>query len=395
MIDIKDFLKPVDVSEYSERGNYAPSSLGNTIQIFKDPDNFPDTEKATIAILGVEEDRAATNNEGCAHAPTAVREQLYKLNRSALQPNSLKIVDIGNIRKGHSIKDTYFAATKVIGEVIKNNIIPIIIGGGQDLTYHQYLAYESFGYTINMVAVDSAFDVGEQESELNSRSYLNSIILHHPNFLFNYSNIGYQTYFVDPNSIELMNKLYFDTYRLGNVRKQMSEVEPVLRSADMLSFDVSAIRRADAPGNGNASPNGFYGDEACQVARYAGLSEKLSSIGFYEYNPRFDQQAQTAMLIAQMIWYFIDGVCARKKDYPGGTIGDYIKYRVPIKNKDAEILFYKSNKTDRWWMEVPYPASKKVKYERHHLVPCSYADYETACKDEMPDRWWQTYQKLI
>ena len=394
-MEIKDFLKPVDLSKYSEDGNYRSSLMGMAIDIFKDENSFPDTDKVSIAILGVEEDRASINNEGCANAPDAVREQFYRLYKSNLQSSSIKIIDVGNIRRGHSIQDTYFALTKVLSELIKHNIVPIIIGGGQDLTCQQYLAYESFGYTINMVAVDNALDVGELETELNSRSYLNSIILHQPNFLFNYSNIGYQTYFVDAATIELMNKLYFDTYRLGHVRNKMEEVEPILRNADMLSFDVSCIRQSDAPGNGNATPNGFYGEEACQIARYAGLSEKISSIGFYEYNPRFENRNQTAQLVAQMIWYFIDGVCSRKKDYPGGSIGDYIKYRVPIKNREGEILFYKSNKTDRWWMEVPYPANKKVKYERHHLVPCSYTDYETACKDEMPDRWWQTYQKLI
>ena len=45
-------------------------------------------------------------------------------------------------------------------------------------------------------------------------------------------------------------------------------------------------------------------------------------------------------------------------------------------------------------MNVPYPANEKVKYERHHLIPCSYQDYELALKDEVPDRWLQAYKKL-
>jgi hypothetical protein len=248
--------------------------------------------------------------------------------------------------------------------------------------------------TINIVSVDSSFDIGDGDKELNSQSYLSKIILHKPNLLFNYSNVGYQTYFVEQNAVGLMDKLYFDAHRLGQVRKNMENVEPIVRNADVLSFDISAIRQSDAPGNGNASPNGFYGEEACQICRYAGMSDKLSSIGIYEINPAFDNNKQTAHLASQMIWYFIDGFYNRKQDYPIVDKSEYTKYRVSITNHEHEIIFYKSNKSDRWWMDVPYPVNHQIKFERHHMVPCSYSDYETACSDEMPDKWWQTFQKL-
>src|SRR6185295_17792470 len=111
--------------------------------------------------------------------------------------------------------------------------------------------------------------------------------------------IGYQTYFVGNEQVELMNKLFFDAYRLGQVRKDMEEVEPIVRNADIVSFDITAVRNSDAPGNGKASPNGFYGEEACQIARYAGISDKLTSIGFYEINPDLDKNSQTSHLAAQ------------------------------------------------------------------------------------------------
>ena len=169
-------------------------------------------------------------------------------------------------------------------------------------------------------------------------------------------------------------------------------VTAVIRNADIFTFDISAIRQSDAPGNAYASPNGFFGDEACQVARYAGMSDKLSSAGFYEVNPSRDN-GQTAHLTAQMIWYFIDGYYNRKKDMPVSNKSGFIKYNVALKQGEQELVFYKSKKSERWWMDVPYP-SEKARYHRHHLVPCSYKDYETACSDEMPERWWQAFQKL-
>jgi arginase family enzyme len=388
---MQEYFTPIDITKFSGANSYTASSYGKIINAYTKSSNFPNLENVSLAIIGVAEDRKALNNEGCGLAADYVRENFYKLFQGSYQS---KIIDLGNIKKGNTIEDSYFAISDVLSQLIKKNIIPIIIGGGQDLTYANYTAYQSLEQTINIVAIDSCFDIGDADKELNSQSYLSKIILHKPNILFNFSNIGYQTYFVEQSSIELMNKLYFDTHRLGQVRAKIDEVEPIVRNADVVSFDISSVRQSDAPGNGNASPNGFYGEEACQIARYAGISDKLSSIGFYEINPAFDTNKQTAHLVAQMIWYFIDGFHNRKQDYPIVDKSEYTKYRVSIKDHNHEIVFYKSNKSERWWMDVPYPLNHKLKYERHHMVPCSYSDYETACRDEMPDRWWQTYQKL-
>jgi hypothetical protein len=192
-----------------------------------------------------------------------------------------------------------------------------------------------------------------------------------------------------------MKNLYFDVYRLGSIRESLDEAEPLARDADMLTFDISSVRQADAPGCLQANPNGFYGEEVCKIMRYAGLSDKLSSIGFYEYNPACDMNGQTAKLIAQMIWYFIEGFYNRKNDHPHRDKSDYVKYTVSIKDHKDQLVFYKSKKSDRWWMDVPVKKNFKNVYERHHLIPCSYGDYEIACRDDIPDRWWQAYQKLM
>ncbi|MCK9422241.1 MAG: formimidoylglutamase [Bacteroidales bacterium] len=392
-MDIPPFFEPLDLSEFHYTGDpSAQSRLGNTIRIFSDNRDFPDYTSFDIALIGVKEDRNAVNNEGCSLAPNAIRKYLYQLNAG---PYPIKLVDLGNIKNGYSVSDTYFALSSVVAELITHNVLPVILGGSQDITFANYQAYQSLGQIINIVAVDPMFDLGKSEQEITSQSYLSNIILHQPNYLFNYANIGYQTYFIDQDALKLMKNLFFDTYRLGIVRESLEEVEPIVRNADMLSFDVSAIRNADAPGNGNATPNGFYGEEACQIIRYAGLSDKLTSIGFYEVNPKQDKAGQTAHLVAQMIWYFIDGFYNRAHDFPFRNEDDYIKYRVSISDHKEEIVFYKSKKTDRWWMEIPLQEEQRIKYQRHYLVPCSYKDYQIACENDIPDRWWIVYQKLM
>ncbi|MGL5889226.1 MAG: formimidoylglutamase, partial [Bacteroidia bacterium] len=348
-------------------------------------------EGAKMALIGVCEGRRSEGNDGTSMAPDTVREYLYQLH---LGPWPLQMIDLGNISAGHTPGDTDFALKTVMGTLLRQNIIPIILGGGQDLTFAQYLAYEAIEQTVNLLAIDHKFDIGGSGDELNSTSYLSRIILHQPNFLFNFSNLGYQTYFVEQSSVDLMAKLNFDIHRLGQVRSAPELAEPVIRNADLISFDIGAVRLGEAPGNVNATPNGFTGDEACRLARYAGISDKLSSFGIYEINPAFDFRGQTAHLAAQMVWCFADGYYNRKQDFPFSDKTDYTRFRVFLKDHKHEIVFYKSSRSDRWWMEVPYPPNQKLRFERHALVPCSYNDYEVACSEEMPDRWWQTFQKL-
>ena len=388
-MDISVFLDPID-SAFADSYIGKKNTFGSVITKFSDADKFPDPEGYQIAIIGVGEERGAVRNDGTAKAPDIIREKFYELRVSDY---NYKIIDLGNLKTGHTLEDTYAAVSIILIDLIKHNILPVILGGSQDLTFAQYIAYEKMEQTVNIVAVDSTFDLGTTEQPINSNTFLGKIILHEPNFLFNFSNIGYQTYFVGYDQIDLMNKLYFDAYRLGHVRQDIEEAEPIVRNADIVSFDITSIRQSDAPGNGNATPNGFYGEEACRIVRYAGMSDKLSSIGIYEINPLYDNHDQTSHLAAQMIWYLIDGYYNRKKDVPLKNKTGFMKYRVPVKDEDREIIFYKSNKSERWWMEVPFQINR-IKYERHHLVPCSYKDYETALREEMPERWWQAFQKI-
>lgn len=391
-MEISIYFQPVD--EYSRLDEMwdDPDRLGKIINIYTEDSPFPDLDNIDIAIIGVCEDRYSLNNYGCSEAPGWVRKYLYRLFEG---PYKTKIADLGNIRSGRTVEDTYFALRDVLSTLLKNNIVPIIIGGSQDLTMANYLAYEIMGKIINIATVDNRFDLGKDPQQLNSQSYLSRIILHRPNFLFNYTNIGYQSYFVDSDAVNLMQQMYFDVYRLGIVQSDMEEVEPMVRNADILSVDMSSVRQSDAPGNGNATPNGFYGEEICKIMRYAGMSDKLTSVGIYEINPQFDINGQTSHLAAQMIWYFIDGFYNRKKDFPALDKEDYLKYYVTHKKLEEQIVFYKSKKSDRWWMEVPCPTNLMTKFERHYLVPCSYKDYKTACEEDIPDRWWQAYQKIM
>lgn len=387
-MSLADFLQPIE-PELPEEG-YGSDALHEVIRMHT-PGSFPDLEGCQIAIFGVNEERNAKSNKGCVGGADEVRKYLYQLTKFDICP---EIADLGNINAGAEVSDTYAAVKTICNELMAQNCIPLIIGGSQDVTFGTYMAYEALEQTVNVVTIDSRLDFGASPEETLSTNYLNRILLHSPNYLFNYSNIGHQRYLVGKDLIELMEKMYFDLHRLGEATADIHSTEPIVRNADLVSFDISAVRAADASGSEMSGPNGLYAEQACQIARYAGMSDKLSAFGIYEYNPGLDPRGMTAHLIAQMIWCFVEGFQLRKKDYPIGSKEDYIKYIVDLSEHGHQLVFYKSPRSDRWWMDVPYPAGSKNKYERHHLVPCTYADYQCATNEEMPDRWWRTYQKL-
>ncbi len=383
-----EYLNPVNEALLAHAKMLPNQTFGQCIEIYTTQNNFPDLENKKIAIVGVEEGRASVGNEGTGSNLDEIRKELYKL-----YPGNwpISVADLGNIKQGNTIEDTYFALGNLLSYLIKNEIIPIIIGGSQDLTYANYRAYDKLEQTVNIVTVDNRFDLGSIEDELTSQSYLSKIVMNQPNNLFNYSNIGYQTYYNSQDEIDLLNNLFFETYRLGEVSNSIQLVEPLMRDADIVSIDLSAIKNADAPANNNATPNGFTGAEICAISRYAGISDKVTSFGIYEFNPKFDAKNQTAQLISQMIWYFVEGVNYRAKDYPFGLKDDYQKYIVPI--EDQVLNFHKSNKSGRWWMEINLKGNNKFK--RHALIPCTYQDYISATNQEIPDRWIKTLKKLV
>lgn len=384
----QDFLSPVKESVLAHLMVQSSLCLGNNIKIHSEQEGFPDLENVQIAILGVQEDRNSENNFGCGENLHFIRRKIYELFPGNWQT---EIADLGNVLKGNSVTDTYFAVSEIITSLLKKQIIPIIIGGGQDITYVNYRAYDTLEQSVNITAVDSRFDLGNLDDELTSQSYLSKIIMQKPNNLFNYSNVGYQTYFNPQDEIQLLDTLFFDTCRLGKA-KELENIEPAFRNADIVSIDIGAVRQSEAPANNNASPNGFYGEEICAIARYAGISDKVSSFGIYEYNSKLDNNYQTASLIAQMIWYFIEGVNFRVKDYPFSGKENYQKFTVLMEDDDP-LTFYKSNKTGRWWIEINILSDNK--YKRHALIPCTYKDYTEATKQKIPERWYKAMQKMM
>ena len=387
MEDLSIYLKPIDQKVFDDT-SYGDSSIGDFLRY--NTGELPSLDGVQLAIIGIREGRNSDENEGCAHGVNEIRRAFYPL---YVDSTELQMVDLGDIHSGHSIDDTLFAVQKVSEHLIERGIIPLFIGGADYCSLGIYRAYCRLERMTNIVSIDPLFDVNDADGELDVYNHLSRLILHKPGFLFNFTNLGFQSYLVNPKMKMVMKKMFFDIHRLGEVNQDISEMEPVIRQADMLTVDMRVVRASDNPGHRNPLPHGLYGEQLCQLLAQAGTNEKLSSVGFFGYNPEYDVRAQGAQLTAQAIWCFIEGFLNRQPESIDFSSDQFTRYRVNLKD-DHEIVFYKSRITDRWWLEVPVPSQQGNRYKRSQIVPCSYKDYEIACEQEVPDRWWQTFQKL-
>ncbi|MGB0836581.1 MAG: formimidoylglutamase [Flavobacteriaceae bacterium] len=382
-----EYLSPLSESLLQELNLLREDQLGLNLRLHSADSGLPDLQGCDIAILSVGEGRGSESNSETGSGFDLIRKSFYTLFKGNWKSN---LADIGHLKAGENLTDSYFALKEICSELLRSNIIPIVLGGGHDLTYPCYRAFDSLEQTVNLTCIDSRFDLGVIGNPLKADSYLSHVIMEEPNNLFNYSNIGYQSFYTSQEEVDLLNGLSFDAFRLGQA-KDLKIVEPICRDADIVSVDLSSVRRGESPGCRNSGPNGFYGDEICAIARYAGISDKVNLFGIFEYNPIVDREGLTAELVAQMLWYFIEGYNFRAKDFPFGTKQNYFKYIVP--HQDEDITFYKSDKSGRWWMEIQ--SNLHNKFTRHSLVPCTYEDYLEACDQNIPERWFKAQRKFV
>lgn len=372
----RDYLEPVSMSILSDDEGFKEGQIGRSILWYEE--ELPDIDEAHLVIIGCPEERGQFIIPSNMSAPNAIRQQFYSLYN---WHKEIRIADLGNIRKGNSLADSIAALKLVLRELYTAGKTVIILGGSHDCTLAQYQAYAAEKRMIEAVCVDAKIDI-EMESPRRSDNFLMEMLTHEPNYLKHYNHIGFQSYFVHPHMLETMDKLRFDCFRVGHVRENIEEMEPVIRNADMMSFDLSAIAHAYAPAN-HESPNGLTGEDACMLTRFAGMSPVMSSLGIYGYNAAQDSFQLTAKQVGQMLWYFVDGLYKGSREADLADKSFFNEYHLAF--GEIETTFLQSKKTGRWWMQLP----------DQKFIACSYHDYLKASSNEMPERWIRAQERTF
>lgn len=374
------FLQPLPEELIAFAKSLENGTIGSTLDFYQElqQENWSPYHIALVSVTAYAESTCVNPD-----FYRSVRKDFYALFKGNW---TKKMIDLGNIPEGNQLSDTFFVLKNIQRALMRKQIILIILGGNQAITYAQYRAYDQYKYMVNLVSVDARYDIGDAEQPIQATSYVSHMIVNKPYNLFNFSNIGYQTYYVRQEEKDLVEKLFFEAYRLGEATQNISEMEPVLRDADMLSLDFESIKASEVILRNHEMVNGFTAQELCALARYAGLSDKNTSFGIYhlEKMPNTKSVSQSA---AQIIWYYLEGVNFRIKENPSTHNSRFLHYKVPI--NDEVINFYESEISGRWWVEIPQFSTKNNKLSEVSFLPCSKADYLYACDQNYPDRWFR------
>lgn len=385
-MNLNEYFDPIVIGDLSSKQISADNQLIKDVSIHTSDLAITNIDHYDIAIIGVaDKDQSPINNS--AQGLNKIRASLYSLTAFEKSP---KIFDLGNMKLGNSENDNIIGLRDIIVELLTSNVLPIIIGSAEKVIFPNYLAYKKLDQKINLVSIDSNISIVENRND-SYKSPLWKVLVEENDALFSYTNIGYQSHFVHNKILKYLSDHLHSFFRLGYIRSRIKEVEPIFRDADSIGLNISSIRQSEAFGQPNPSPNGYYGEEICQLARYAGMSTKLTSFGIFDYLHSIDLNNQTAHLIAQIIWYFINGYISRIPEYPLDNSGHYKKFIVNLDSNEYELIFYKSEKTNRWWVEVP---SFKSDGYKNLLVSCTSEDYQNASNGDVPERWLKAFQKI-
>ena len=378
-----DYLEPVSMEVLEAVKGLPDHVLGKNLEIFTNDSGLPDILNVKICLIFINETRNSYYQISKFNS-NEFRKEFYKL-----YPGNwnFKIADFGDLPSGKNVEDTYFALSEICNELKQSNTIPVIIGGSQDLTIPLYESFLKFEKLINIVSVDNRFDFTQGENLISSRSYMNDIITKSPNRLNNFTNLGYQTYLIAQEELDLMDKLFFDSFRLGEVLNDLKITEPVFREADIVSFDMKVLNSITDGTLLKGMPNGLDSRAICAMSRYAGISDRLSVVGFFD----LPDNTFFLKLFSEVLWYFIEGFQCRFDEYPVAISHGFKKYNVSM--SDREILFYKSIKSGRWWMEMDNKNYMDNKTKSSTLLSCTHQDYLDACNDILSDRWWKATKR--
>jgi arginase family enzyme len=380
-MDVRYYFDSVDFSTFYNSGYLSwKYSLGSVIEKSTMTLSKENIRKLDVAIVGVPFDSRKAETYS-PDAPAKIRAELYQL---AKFNNKINIADFGNLKPASSVKGNYQALRDIVDYFNELKIVTVIVGGSQDLSVGICEAFKGDSF-FSFSTADAFLDVKKAKEPFDSTNYLSRLFINQPQ-LFQFNLIGFQGHYLASENFSKI-KSVSNHIRLGNLRDDITLVEPVLRNTDFLSFDINSVKHSDAPGSMRITPNGFRSEEACRLAKYAGLSDRLKVFGLFDVVTENDLNSLTVKLASQLIWYFIEGFINRDNEKPDANENN-IMYQVEVDSVDKPIVFFKNTITNRWWLQIETTEKSKLHFA------CSEREYQQASNNEIPELWFNYIQKI-
>ncbi len=281
------------------------------------PDDYT---AAKIVILGCPQDEGVRRNGGrvgAAGAPTEIRRALYKL--VAKDDWEAALFDLGDTVIQATLEDTHAAHQRIVEQLLRDDKVVIILGGGNDISYPDASALSAVFGADNVVAfnIDAHLDVRTspiRHSGTPYRQLLESGRLLPKQFY----EIGTQPFSAAQAHLDDLRERGVRVVKMPQLRTS-GDMTAFMKSliyaptsdypAAFWGFDMDAVTAADAPGVSAPNPAGFRADEflmLCEMAADATLEQLV--VEFSEVNPLYDLDGRTSRLVAAGIWTIINHI---------------------------------------------------------------------------------------
>ncbi len=282
-----------------------------------------------IGIIGVPFDKAVSlggGREGSRLAPDAVRKALKKYGNTfniekKIDISDLNIVDFGDVVVTEDITQMHERITAAVGQLLAKGILPIVIGGGHDISIGTIRALSEFhSGEIGGVNIDAHFDVREIiDNRITSgtpfRKLLDSGLLKGENFveMGAHNNLNSRTYYDYLISKKVSIFTLSETAsRISAVMEKGLEVAGSNTNTAFVSIDIDSVAQCFAPGSSAPDAWGFNPEQIRELAFLAGASKDVKLLDIVEINPGFDVDNRTARLGASIIISFLNGFKMRR-----------------------------------------------------------------------------------
>lgn len=287
-----------------------------------------------------------------------IRKEFYKLSKLDFD---IPIVDLGDLVSGKSQEDSHYILQEVLEVCHQKRAIPVIIGGSNDFAFSLFSALNFHQKDINYTQISNVISLKQNEG-INEANFLGKILGSKNFSIKNYHHLAYQKHLNEVDSVKMIKEVQFDIIRLAEMMNSTERTEHYFRKADLVSINCDAIESFTDAFSVNPQVNGLNRREVCAYMKEVGLSERLKSVGIFNYNIYSDNQLNH-QLLAQMIWYLIEGINIQKT-HPKER--QYETFYILI--KEEKYAFRRDVFRDLWY----FGEDEDIE----NCIPCSRLDFE-------------------
>ena len=281
-------------------------------------------KKCCVGILGVPFDygvKLVGGRPGARLGPKRIKRELTKILKNKAFQNTEIINYKIIVPVNKNPKKTHEKVTATVKKIIKDSAIPIVIGGGHDISFGSGKAMAEAYKKIGQINIDAHYDVrpvidGKITSGTPFRRLLEERLLNGKNFV----ELGVHSPKVLKEHYEYLMQKKATVLKLDYINKTGLEkaIEKAFSiagkntNATVFDIDIDGVQQRFAPGCSAPGVKGFTKKQIIRAAYLAGKNKTVKLFNIMEVSPVYDVKNKTVKLAAKLILSFIEGLSKRK-----------------------------------------------------------------------------------